>query len=86
MVKAARDRTGRYGELIVASAALCAFASAPLPAASLRSLAVAGRWRNRERREQTVWPRKTCEQRWAVWNSTRLNDFKFRLDDIVIST
>lgn len=32
------------------------------------------------------WPRKTKEQAWAVWDSTRLNDFPFRPDDIIIAT
>jgi aryl sulfotransferase len=31
-------------------------------------------------------PKKTREQQWAVWDSTRLNDFKFRPDDIMICT
>ena len=33
-----------------------------------------------------AWPKKTREQQWAVWDSTRLNDFKFRPDDIMIAT
>jgi aryl sulfotransferase len=33
-----------------------------------------------------VWPKKTREQQWAVWDSTRLNDFPFRSDDIMIAT
>jgi aryl sulfotransferase len=36
--------------------------------------------------EQIVWPKKTREQQWAVWDSARLNDFAFRKDDIVICT
>jgi aryl sulfotransferase len=35
---------------------------------------------------QINWPKKTREQQWAVWDSARLNDFKFRPDDIMIST
>jgi len=31
-------------------------------------------------------PQKTSEQQWAVWDSTRLNDFPFRDDDIMIAT
>ena len=31
-------------------------------------------------------PSKTREQQWAVWDSTRLNDFPFRADDILICT
>ncbi|MFZ1990668.1 MAG: sulfotransferase domain-containing protein [Alphaproteobacteria bacterium] len=31
-------------------------------------------------------PQKTREQQWVVWDSTRLNDFKFRPDDIMICT
>ena len=31
-------------------------------------------------------PRKTREQQWAVWDSTRLNDFAWRDDDILICT
>jgi aryl sulfotransferase len=31
-------------------------------------------------------PKKTREHQWAVWDSTRLNDFKFRDDDIMIAT
>ena len=31
-------------------------------------------------------PEKTQEQQWAVWDSTRLNDFPFRNDDIMIAT
>lgn len=33
-----------------------------------------------------VWPKKSREQQWAVWDSTRLNDFPFRPDDIMIAT
>jgi aryl sulfotransferase len=32
------------------------------------------------------WPKKTCEHQLAVWDSTRLNDFEFRDDDIMIAT
>jgi aryl sulfotransferase len=31
-------------------------------------------------------PIKNAEQQWAVWDSTRLNDFPFRDDDIIIGT
>ena len=31
-------------------------------------------------------PVKNSEQQWAVWDSTRLNDFPFREDDIMIGT
>lgn len=31
-------------------------------------------------------PVKNAEQQWAVWDSTRLNDFPFRDDDIIIGT
>jgi aryl sulfotransferase len=31
-------------------------------------------------------PVKNKEQQWAIWDSTRLNDFEFRQDDIVIDT
>ena len=31
-------------------------------------------------------PVKNAEQQWAVWDSTRLNDFPFRGDDILIGT
>lgn len=31
-------------------------------------------------------PVKNAEQQWAVWDSTRLNDFPFRDDDIMIGT
>lgn len=31
-------------------------------------------------------PEKNAEQQWAVWDSTRLNDFPFRDDDIMIGT
>jgi aryl sulfotransferase len=31
-------------------------------------------------------PEKNAEQQWAVWDSTRLNDFPFRDDDIIIGT
>lgn len=33
-----------------------------------------------------VLPVKNAEQQWAVWDSTRLNDFPFRDDDIMIGT
>jgi hypothetical protein len=31
-------------------------------------------------------PVKNAEQQWAVWDSTRLNNFPFRDDDIIIGT
>lgn len=34
----------------------------------------------------TELPRKSREHQWAVWDSTRLNDFPFRPDDILIDT
>ena len=37
--------------------------------------------------EATItWPKKTREHQIAVWDSARLNDFKFRDDDIMIAT
>jgi aryl sulfotransferase len=36
--------------------------------------------------DPSAWPRKTREQQLVVWDSARLNDFKFRPDDIMICT